>query len=342
MRHAAMAQPLRPAGQLEPLLAVGTAEVLGEDSPCTGRVLLFEVGRPEGATAESDEWQATRKYSRSGPPTAGLCCPRAVHETVYHPLVSAMYCMAAAANSDMVKAMHRCLHWAGFSSQLLTACYGCSFLSWPVPAGAVVTRCLQQTGASCFFAGASVSAIDSQHHQRCEHANRTWSGAAHFSNRFHWHRSRASLHMRLLNADGCLQSYWHQATALRLLARGDLLYLTCRMFRGPVMKLSTIEGHLVVAAGNRLETHSWTGSGLQTAAFYDAPMLITSLNVVKSYILFGDVQKGSFFVRWGAVRLAQHCGREHPSHSRACPQPPAVALQVQQPGQAAEPAVQGL
>ena len=36
----------------------------------------------------------------------------------------------------------------------------------------------------------------------------------------------------------------------------------------------------------------------QTAAFYDAPVLITSLNVVKSYLLFGDVQKGSFFVRW--------------------------------------------
>ena len=43
---------------------------------------------------------------------------------------------------------------------------------------------------------------------------------------------------------------------------------------------------------------------MQTAAFYDAPVLITSLNVVKSYLLFGDVQKGSFFVRWvGAAWL---------------------------------------
>ncbi len=49
---------------MEPLLAVGTSEVLGEDSPCTGRVLLFEVRRPEGAGADSDEWQATRRYSR--------------------------------------------------------------------------------------------------------------------------------------------------------------------------------------------------------------------------------------------------------------------------------------
>ena len=53
-----------PPGQMEPLLAVGTSEVLGEDSPCTGRVLLFEVRRPEGAGADSDEWQATRRYSR--------------------------------------------------------------------------------------------------------------------------------------------------------------------------------------------------------------------------------------------------------------------------------------
>ena len=43
---------------------------------------------------------------------------------------------------------------------------------------------------------------------------------------------------------------------------------------------------------------------MQTAAFYDAPVLITSLNVVKSYLLIGDVQKGSFFVRWvGTVWL---------------------------------------
>ena len=41
------------------------------------------------------------------------------------------------------------------------------------------------------------------------------------------------------------------------------VHLCCRIFRGPVTQLSTIEGHLVVAAGNRLETHSWTGTGLQ-------------------------------------------------------------------------------
>ena len=43
---------------------MGTSEVLGEDSPCTGRVLLFEVRRPEGAGADTGEWQATRRYSR--------------------------------------------------------------------------------------------------------------------------------------------------------------------------------------------------------------------------------------------------------------------------------------
>ena len=65
-----------PPGQMEPLLAVGTSEVLGEDSPCTGRVLLFEVRRPEGAGPDSDEWQATRRYSRcrQAMPVVLACC----------------------------------------------------------------------------------------------------------------------------------------------------------------------------------------------------------------------------------------------------------------------------
>ena len=63
IRNFVICPPL-PLGQMEPLLAVGTSEVLGEDSPCTGRVLLFEVRRPEGAGADSGEWQATRRYSR--------------------------------------------------------------------------------------------------------------------------------------------------------------------------------------------------------------------------------------------------------------------------------------
>ena len=33
-------------------------------------------------------------------------------------------------------------------------------------------------------------------------------------------------------------------------------------------------------------------------AFFDAPILISSLNVVKTFILFGDVHKGIYFVQY--------------------------------------------
>lgn len=69
------------------------------------------------------------------------------------------------------------------------------------------------------------------------------------------------------------------------------------MFRGPVTQLNVVDGHLVVAAGNRLETHQWMGASLQTAAFYDAPMIITSLKVIKNFIAFGDIHKGMHFMQ---------------------------------------------
>lgn len=34
------------------------------------------------------------------------------------------------------------------------------------------------------------------------------------------------------------------------------------------------------------------------AAFYDGPMLLTSLNVVKNFVLLGDVQHSVQFVRY--------------------------------------------
>ena len=70
-----------------------------------------------------------------------------------------------------------------------------------------------------------------------------------------------------------------------------------REFRGPVTNLTSLEGYIILTIGNRLETHQWTGTSLQRTAFFDAPILIASLNVVKSFILFGDVHKGIYFVQ---------------------------------------------
>jgi cleavage and polyadenylation specificity factor subunit 1 len=72
----------------------------------------------------------------------------------------------------------------------------------------------------------------------------------------------------------------------------------CREFRGPVTNLTSLEGYIILTIGNRLETHQWTGSNLLRTAFFDAPILISSLNVVKTYIIFGDVHKGIYFVNY--------------------------------------------
>ena len=77
------------------------------------------------------------------------------------------------------------------------------------------------------------------------------------------------------------------------------MWLTsCRQFRGPVTNLTSLEGYIILTIGNRLETHQWTGSNLMQTAFFDAPILISSLNVVKTFILFGDVHKGIYFVQY--------------------------------------------
>ena len=77
-----------------------------------------------------------------------------------------------------------------------------------------------------------------------------------------------------------------------------MVVTTCREFRGPVTNLSSLEGYLILTIGNKLEVHQWAGSSLNRTAFFDAPMLISSLNVVKTFILFGDVHKSIYFVQY--------------------------------------------
>ena len=62
--------------------------------------------------------------------------------------------------------------------------------------------------------------------------------------------------------------------------------------------LSGLEGNLVVAIGNKLIVHSWDGESLTPVAFFDTPLHTVTVNVVKNFILLGDLQKGAFFLRW--------------------------------------------
>jgi cleavage and polyadenylation specificity factor subunit 1 len=94
----------------------------------------------------------------------------------------------------------------------------------------------------------------------------------------------------------------------------ELVY--SREFKGPVTAVSTVEGYLLVATGNRLETCALAsvppaaGAGaegvppaaptyrLTRSAFHDGPALVTSLAAVKSFVLAGDARHSVQFVQY--------------------------------------------
>ena len=64
--------------------------------------------------------------------------------------------------------------------------------------------------------------------------------------------------------------------------------------------LSALDGHLIVAVGTKLTVHTWDGVELNSVAFFDTPIHTVSINVVKNFILVGDLEKGLHFFRWKA------------------------------------------
>ncbi|XP_020084456.1 probable cleavage and polyadenylation specificity factor subunit 1 isoform X1 [Ananas comosus] len=68
--------------------------------------------------------------------------------------------------------------------------------------------------------------------------------------------------------------------------------------KGAVSNLASLQGHLLIASGPKITLHKWTGSELNGVAFYDAPLHVVSLNIVKNFILFGDVHKSIYFLNW--------------------------------------------
>ena len=52
-------------GAQQSLVAVGTAQPLGEDYPCTGRILFFEISRGQVESENTLEaWEGKLLYSR--------------------------------------------------------------------------------------------------------------------------------------------------------------------------------------------------------------------------------------------------------------------------------------
>ncbi|VAH41099.1 unnamed protein product [Triticum turgidum subsp. durum] len=68
--------------------------------------------------------------------------------------------------------------------------------------------------------------------------------------------------------------------------------------KGAVSAVASLQGHLLIAAGPKITLSKWTGSELTAVAFYDAPLHVVSLNIVKNFVLFGDIHKSVYFLSW--------------------------------------------
>ncbi|KAL4582957.1 hypothetical protein LXL04_007519 [Taraxacum kok-saghyz] len=69
--------------------------------------------------------------------------------------------------------------------------------------------------------------------------------------------------------------------------------------KGAISALASVQGYLLVASGLKVILHKWTGTDLSGVAFFDAPPLyVVSLNIVKNFILLGDIHKSIYFLSW--------------------------------------------
>ncbi|GLT75789.1 hypothetical protein SLA2020_474860 [Shorea laevis] len=69
--------------------------------------------------------------------------------------------------------------------------------------------------------------------------------------------------------------------------------------KGAISALASLQGHLLIASGPKIILHKWTGTELNGIAFFDAPPLyVVSLNIVKNFILLGDIHKSIYFLSW--------------------------------------------
>lgn len=82
-------------------------------------------------------------------------------------------------------------------------------------------------------------------------------------------------------------------------SRTPVLEVFSKEFKGAISALASLQGHLLIASGPKIILHKWTGSELIVIAFYDVPPLhVVSLNIVKNFILLGDVHKSIYFLSW--------------------------------------------
>ncbi|XP_022891037.1 cleavage and polyadenylation specificity factor subunit 1 isoform X1 [Olea europaea var. sylvestris] len=82
-------------------------------------------------------------------------------------------------------------------------------------------------------------------------------------------------------------------------AQASVIEVYSKELKGAISALASLQGHLLIASGPKIILHKWTGSELTGVAFYDVPPLyVVSLNIVKNFILVGDIHKSIYFLSW--------------------------------------------
>lgn len=89
-----------------------------------------------------------------------------------------------------------------------------------------------------------------------------------------------------------------------------------RQTRGPVTAVHSVDGKLLAALGSspcsvRLFRYDVRTNSLMAMSFYDTPFAVVSLDVVKNYILMGDIYRSVQLVHWRVQKrdfklLAKH------------------------------------
>ncbi|CAA6656270.1 unnamed protein product [Spirodela intermedia] len=78
-----------------------------------------------------------------------------------------------------------------------------------------------------------------------------------------------------------------------------VLEVYSKEIKGAISALASLQGHLLVASGPKITLYKWTGTELNGVAFYDAPPLhAVSMNIVKNFVLLGDIHKSIYFLSW--------------------------------------------
>ncbi|KAI9907434.1 hypothetical protein PsorP6_002934 [Peronosclerospora sorghi] len=68
--------------------------------------------------------------------------------------------------------------------------------------------------------------------------------------------------------------------------------------QGAISMVSQLGPYVLAAVGSKLIVYEFKSEQLVGCAFYDAQMFIVTLNVVKDFIMYGDVYKSVHFLRW--------------------------------------------